>query len=204
MATRWTHRFAITALILGFVSLCATQSVEAGQWFKDSEMPLATGIEEEWIFGAAAIVLGVLTLVLFGLARRGQSQHRLNLNDIQAAIESPTPAEREIPWEDVLGAWRFYVDAAMCMVTIELQPDGRYRQRGINHVGGSAEYSSGTWKLDGPYLELSNYRSMTRSVAGRACWFFGDLQNVLVLFAKDDPQSEHMLIAQKQPQVSNP
>lgn len=42
-----------------------------------------------------------------------------------------------------------------------------------------------------------HYRSATQGDTGRVRWFFGDCENRLVLFVKDDPQSESMLIARR-------
>ena len=41
---------------------------------------------------------------------------------------SPTPTTRALAPDDVLGQWRFYVDAAASTVTVDLLAAGRYRE----------------------------------------------------------------------------
>lgn len=106
----------------------------------------------------------------------------------------PAPSSRILRPEDVVGTWRFYVDVAASTVLIELKPDGRYTQAIVANRGERIDGPGGTWTLAGPYLDLTAYRSALRAVTEPARWFFGDWQSQLVLYAKDDPQSEAMLV----------
>jgi hypothetical protein len=130
---------------------------------------------------------------------------------ILAAVMAPTPTTRALSPADVLGEWRFYVDAATSTVTVELLPGGRYRQAIVGNsskcnayrqaiVGNSSKCNAtcdGQWTLDGPNLELDAYHSATQGETGRVCWYFGDCEGGLILFVKDDPQSEAMLVARR-------
>ncbi len=112
-------------------------------------------------------------------------------------IVVPVPSAQVIRPEDVLGPWRFYVDAAMSTVTIDLQADGRYRQVIVGNRGEQINCPGGTWTLEAAYLDLASYRSAVRAVTENVRWFFGDWHKDLVLFAKDDPLSETMLQGRK-------
>ena len=116
---------------------------------------------------------------------------------ILAAAMSPTPTTRTLTPAEVLGQWRFYVDAASSTITIELQPGGRYRQIILGNSRKHDATGQGEWSLDGPNLELSAYRSATQGETARVRWFFGDCESGLILFAKDDPQTESMLVARR-------
>ena len=116
---------------------------------------------------------------------------------ILAAIIAPTPTTRALSPVDVLGQWRFYVDAAASTVTIDLQPGGRYRQAIASNSSKKNVACDGQWKLDGPNLELSAYRSATQDETGLARWYFGECEGGLILFVKDDPQAETMLVARR-------
>jgi hypothetical protein len=116
---------------------------------------------------------------------------------ILAAAMTPAPTVRALSPADVLGQWRFYVDAAACTVTIDLQPGGRYQQVVIGNSSKRNDACEGQWTLDGPNLELSAYHSATQGDTGRVRWYFGDCESGLVLFVKDDPQSAAMLIARR-------
>jgi len=94
----------------------------------------------------------------------------------------------------VLGAWRFYVDAAASTVTVDLQADGRYAQLIAGNGGEQIEGPGGVWTLDGPYLKLASYRSASRKSIEDVRWSFGQKGKGLVLFAKDDPQDQTPLL----------
>lgn len=116
---------------------------------------------------------------------------------ILAAAMLPTPTTRTLSPAEVLGQWRFYVDAASSTITIDLQPGGHYRQIILGNSSKHDAKCDGEWSLDGPNLELSAYRSATHGETARVRWFFGDCENGLILFAKDDPQVESMLVARR-------
>jgi hypothetical protein len=106
----------------------------------------------------------------------------------------PTEPAGAVRPEDVLGPWRFYVDAATSTVIIDLHGDGRYTQVIAGNDGERIECPGGGWTLDGPYVELTAYRSAARSVTQGVRWFFGQWDKGLVLVAKDDPQGETVLL----------
>jgi hypothetical protein len=147
--------------------------------------------------GTAGFVLGVVASVGLGwwgyrVQRRVPPKSPAEL--LLATLATPAPSARAIRSEDVVGPWRFYVDAASSTVTVDLRADGRYTQVILGNSGQRIDCPGGTWTLEGPYVELSSYRRAVRAAIERVRWFFGDWQKSLVLFAQDDPQSETMLL----------
>ncbi len=132
-----------------------------------------------------------------GYKLRGWIPPERSPDPILAAVMTPTPTTRTLSPADVLGQWRFYVDAAASTVTVDLQPGGRYRQLILGNSSKHDATCDGQWTLDGPNLELSAYRSATRGETGAVRWYFGDCEGGLILFVKDDPQSEMMLVARR-------
>jgi hypothetical protein len=122
---------------------------------------------------------------------------------ILAALADPTPTARAIGPQDVLGQWRFYVDAAGSTVIIDLQAGGRYRQVIVGNSGKTIDSPGGEWTLDGPNLDLSAYRSATRVETSRVRWFFGDCQSDLILFVKDDHKTEKMLVSLREEKIAS-
>jgi hypothetical protein len=120
-----------------------------------------------------------------------------SVHPILAAVAAATPTSRTIEPQDVLGQWQFYVDAAASTVTIDLQADGRYEQAIVSNSGEQIDGLGGNWRLDGPNLDLSAYRSATRDATIAVRWFFGDCEGDLVLFARDDPQTETTLLSRR-------
>ena len=150
--------------------------------------------------GTAVFVVGVALSVGLGWwayrmqrCRPRQSPEQMLL----ATLAAPVPSHRALRPKDVLGPWQFYVDAATCMVTVDLQADGRYTQVIVGNRGERSDCPGGTWTLDGPQVELTSYRSAVRAVTDRVRWLFGDWQKELVLFAKDDPQSTRSMLGQR-------
>jgi hypothetical protein len=147
--------------------------------------------------GPAILVPGVavsVCLVWWGY-RVWRSRPRDSLAETLLAMQAaPAPSAAAVRPEEVLGPWRFYVDAAASTVTIDLHGDGRYTQVIVGNRGERTECPGGDWTLDGPYVELTSYRSAARKVARGVRWFFGQWEKGLVLFAKDDPQGERSLL----------
>jgi hypothetical protein len=109
----------------------------------------------------------------------------------------PVPATRAVEPEEVFGPWQFYVDDAASTVTVDLQADGHYTQTIVPTYGDRITCPGGAWTLDGPYVELTGYRSAVRETMNRVCWFFGEGKQDLVLWARDDPQSDADLLGQR-------
>jgi hypothetical protein len=107
---------------------------------------------------------------------------------------APAASARTVEPAEVLGAWRFYVDAAASTVTIDLHGDGRYTQVIVGNGGERTECPGGAWTLDGPFVALTSYRSAAREVIQGVRWFFDEWEKELVLFAKDDPRGETTLL----------
>jgi hypothetical protein len=150
--------------------------------------------------GPALLVTGVAVSV--GLGWWGYRVQRSAVGEppaktLLAMLAAPVPSARAVRPEDVLGPWRFYADAAASTVTVDLGADGRYSQIIVLNRGERIDCPGGTWTLDGPYVELTSYRSALRAVTERVRWFFGDWEQHLVLFAKDDPQGAAMLLCQR-------
>ena len=150
--------------------------------------------------GLTGFILGVVAAVcLVWLGYKVQCKiSRKSPEALLAIMASPSPSAQAIRPEDVCGPWQFYVDIASSTVTVDLQADGLYAQDIVDHRGGRIDCPGGAWTLDGAYLELRLYRSSaTQELTEHVRWFFGDWQEGLVLFAKDDPQSEKWLLGQK-------
>jgi hypothetical protein len=109
----------------------------------------------------------------------------------------PAPAPRAVRTEEAFGPWQFYVDDAASTVTVDLQADGRYTQTIVPTYGDRITCPGGEWTLDGPYVELTGYRSAVRETMNRVRWFFGEGEKDLVLWARDDPQSDTDLLGQR-------
>jgi hypothetical protein len=142
---------------------------------------------------------GVIASVWLGWLGFKLRHRRTCGSTAEIPLPSPAPSARTILPEDMLGPWQFYIDAAASTVTVDLQADGRYTQAIVGFCGERTDCPGGTWTLEGPYLDLTSYRSALRNVTERVRWFFGDWQKDWILFAKDDPQTETMLLGMKCP-----
>ena len=150
--------------------------------------------------GTAVFSLGVTASVCLGWAGyrlQRRPPRRSSADILLATLVESAPSARPVRPEEVLGPWQFYVDAAAGTVTVDLQDDGHYTQVIERNCGERIGCPGGTWTLDGAYLELTSYRSAVRNATQFVRWFFGEWQNELVLYAKDDPQSEGTLLAQR-------
>jgi hypothetical protein len=143
--------------------------------------------------GVCLLVLVILALSSYGSRRKRRS----STDALLAETVEPVPTARTIGAEDVLGPWRFYADAAASTVTIELSADGRYRQVILRNDGRQIECPGGTWALDGPYLELGDYRIAPGGATERVRWFFGDWQGALALFASNGADGGAVLLGSK-------
>jgi hypothetical protein len=147
--------------------------------------------------GPAGLVTGVVVSVSLGWCGY-RVQRRMprepSGNTLLAVLVTPAPSTRVLRPQDVQGRWRFCVDVVARAVTVDLQADGRYEQVIVSFSGERIEGSRGVWTLDGPNLQLSAYRSAIREVTSPVRWFFGDWENDLVLFVKDDPQAKTTLL----------
>jgi hypothetical protein len=144
--------------------------------------------------GPAVFALEVAASVCLGWLGYKVQRRRVGDSLAEMPLPTPVPSARVIRPEDVLGPWRFYIDAVTSTVTVDLQADGRYTQVIVGNCGKPIDCPGGAWTLEGPHLELTSYRSAVRKVTKRVRWFFGDWQKDLVLFAKDDPQGKTMLL----------
>ena len=118
-------------------------------------------------------------------------------------VAVPTPTARPLAPQDVQGQWRFYVDAAAGMVTVDLQADGRYSQVIAAISGERIDGPGGQWTLDrANWSSRLPQRNARRS--NRAGWFFGDCEGDLILFVKDDPEAKTMLMARRAEQDETP
>jgi hypothetical protein len=170
---------AFAALLLAITAMAASAGDGPG-------LPIAAG--------GIAISAGLGWL---GYRVQRRAPREPSADPLLAALLDATPTTRSLQPQDVVGHWRFYIDAATATVTIDLQTGGRYEQQIVGTSGKQSDGPGGEWTLDGANLELSAYRSIARNETGRAAWFFGDSQGDLILFVKDDPQTEAMLLARR-------
>jgi hypothetical protein len=150
--------------------------------------------------GPFGFVLGVLLsvcLAWLGYRVQRNARYESSAEVFLPTLVAPLPAAHALRSDEVLGPWQFYVDAAASTVTVDLQSGGRYTQVIVPTCGERIECPGGTWTLDGPYVELTAYRSALRETMQRVRWFFGEGQNDLTLWAKDDPQGETELLGQR-------
>lgn len=150
--------------------------------------------------GPAVVVLGVTASVglgWWGYKLQCRPPRDSSAEILLATLAEPAPLARAIRPEEVLGMWQFYVDAAASTITVDLHDDGRYTQVINRNCGEQIDCPGGTWTLDGANLELTSYRSALRSTIQSVRWFLDEWQNDLVLLAKDDPQDERTLLAQR-------
>jgi hypothetical protein len=151
---------------------------------------------------ASVLVPGIVAAV--GLGWWGYRGRRRRFRDPSAELllamqAAAAPSARTIRPEEVLGAWRFYVDAAASTVTVNLQNDGRYTQRIAGNGGEEIQCPGGAWELDGSYLKLASYQSAARKSTADVRWSFGQREKGLVLVARDDPQGETTLLGLRAP-----
>ncbi len=183
----WGRRYpAVAPMLLGVVWLMIATATSSSP-----DGPGATLFALE--------VAGAVGLGWWGYARQRRRGGAASVEMLLATLAAPTPSLRTIRSEDVIGRWQFYVDAATSTVTVDLQADSRYAQTIMGNGGETVDCPGGTWILNGSHLELTSYRSAARAVTECVRWFFGDWQNDLVLFAKDDPQAETMLLGWRTP-----
>ncbi len=147
--------------------------------------------------GLSVLVLGVVVSVClgwWGCRARRRRPRESSAETLLAMLAAPVPSTTAVRPEEVWGPWRFYVDAAASTVIIDLHGDGRDTQVIVDNAGERIECPGGAWTVDGPYVELTSYRSAARKVTQDARWFFGQWEKGLVLFAKDDPQGGTTLL----------
>jgi hypothetical protein len=143
------------------------------------------------------MLFGALMAAVYAVSQRRKQRGEISAETILATLAKPVPSTRDISSQDVLGLWSFYVDAVSSTVTIDLKTDGRYAQAMVSSRGDRIECPGGTWTLAGAYLELTLYRSATRATTETVRWFFGDWEEELVLFARDDTQDGKMLLGRR-------
>lgn len=100
---------------------------------------------------------------------------------------TPGPTAKAVTARDVVGTWRFYVDAAGQTVDIVFREDGTFDQTVTHNRQGSHACPGGTWKLDGSYVELSGYRSAMGDTPRTMRWWIGDSAGGFILFGPDGP-----------------
>ncbi len=100
---------------------------------------------------------------------------------------APAPTAKTVTARDVVGSWRFYVDAAGQTVDIALGEDGTFTQTLTHNREGPSQCPGGTWKLDGSYVELSSYRTAWGATLCTVRWWLGDTAEGFSLFGSDHP-----------------
>jgi hypothetical protein len=164
--------FALLAYVLvAFPAILITIAISSDAGF----IPLGIGIA------------GVVGLGYYGYVTRHRTPDR-RVRRLRSYFVPPRgPTAKAVTAADVVGAWQFYVDAASQTVDIVFHEDGTFTQVLTHNRGGRTVCPGGTWKLDGPYVELSSYRTARGGALGSVRWWLGDSGEFLDLFGPDHP-----------------
>jgi hypothetical protein len=124
---------------------------------------------------------------LFRIETRDDSEWEARmLLDVVAPL-STDPTSKPVTADDLIGRWEFYVDRASVTMRLDLRPDGTFGQTMIFNRGGMRQCAGGTWKLEGPLVQLTGYHAAGDSAAQPRTWWMVDTQSGLALRGSDDP-----------------
>lgn len=100
----------------------------------------------------------------------------------------PGPTSKVVTAADLVGAWRMDLTGPARTVTITFDPGGTYAEA-ISQGGGPVrECPGGTWRLEGPYVDLKGYVSAGTGETFPTRWYFvGDPP---FLFGGDHPDPD--------------
>lgn len=114
---------------------------------------------------------------------------------------STDPTTGPVSADDVVGRWRFYLDAVSKTVALEFKPDGTYAQTIIPNQGGLVECPGGTWRLDGSTVKLTDYTTAQEHSSESRSWWLVDTAGGPALFGGDgsDPESFFLITRGPQP-----
>lgn len=141
-------------------------------------------------FGPIPLAVGIpgfVGLGYFGYLTRHRSPPRKIRKAWPELAFTPGPTGKTVTARDVMGAWRFYVDAAGRTVDIVFREDGTFTQTVTHNREGTRVCPGGTWKLDGPHVELNSYQSVQWAESCTVSWWLGDTADGFALFGPDHP-----------------
>lgn len=140
----------------------------------------------------AAGLVAFGSLGLYGyLARHRQppSQGHASSVKVVLPVASSGPTEKAVAPGDVLGEWRFYVDAVGKTVSVTFRADGTYLQTILPNQGPVTDLPGGRWSLESPFLLLCSYHSASRGSFATVRWWFADTCQGLRLNGTDGPDT---------------
>ena len=87
---------------------------------------------------------------------------------------STDPTNKPVSVADVVGPWRFYLDEATSTVVVDFHADGTFAQTIASNRGEVKECPGGTWRLEGPLIQLSGYVTTKEGIAETRTWWMVD------------------------------
>jgi hypothetical protein len=93
--------------------------------------------------------------------------------------------------DDLVGCWQFYLDSATRTVSIDFRPDGTFTQSISPNQGGIQQCPGGTWRLEGPKVQLQGYITAAEGTSQERAWWMIDAPSGdLALFGGDGPDAQ--------------
>ncbi len=133
------------------------------------------------------ILVGVVALGGFGGLTRHRRPKPKSAPRLVRPVANPMPTSRPVTPGDLVGEWSYYADAVASIVIVRFRTDGTYAQEIVTSGGGRTACPGGTWTLNGPWIELTDFRSPTAATTARVRWFFAEGPIGLALFGTDQP-----------------
>jgi len=87
---------------------------------------------------------------------------------------STDPTQKPVSVADVVGPWRFYLDEVASTVVVDFKADGTFRQTIMPNQGGARQCPGGTWRLEGPLVQLSGYVTAKEEASEPRTWWIVD------------------------------
>jgi len=95
---------------------------------------------------------------------------------------STDPTQKPVSVADVAGPCEFYLDEASSTVVVDFNPDGTFAQTVMPNRGGAQRCPGGTWRLEGPLVQLTGYVTAKEGIPQAKTWWMVDTSQGLALF----------------------
>jgi hypothetical protein len=99
---------------------------------------------------------------------------------------SKEPTAKPVEENDLLGRWEFYVDRLTATVRITFWADGTFSQTILSNQDEVRECPGGAWRLEGAYVHLDGYVTVSRPSSEKRIWWMIDTRKGFSLFGGDD------------------